>query len=284
MFGNLPGNEVEIRGGPGSIRTVLLVVLLVTVASAAYIYFFTGVVTTHEGKNFRQSAQPAMVKKPLPARLGAETVGRAGTSPGNPSQSVAPVVTKPNAETGEAKKAKPVADVNMNPSPKARAKVRTACKSKGGYALIVGEFVLGNDAKRAEARLKKAAVFPISKRSITKPEPMHRVFVAEFGERKNATTELESLKKLTPDAFILPLKNRYQVFAGSYYRKGQAEKERDRLCRKGMKGKLIVQKVIVRIPVTIVTAGNFTDKPDALKVVHRLREAGFRARVISRNK
>ncbi|MFZ3209645.1 MAG: SPOR domain-containing protein [Geobacteraceae bacterium] len=157
-----------------------------------------------------------------------------------------------------------------------------ASVERGLYTLLVGDFALTRSVKDARVKLRKAAIDPVMKKSVKRQEPMNRLFLADFSDREAAEVELKGLVKLTADAFILPENGKYAVYAGSYYMKGQAAGEQDRLYDKGVK--LVMKKVIVPINVTRMTAGSFATRDQALKAAASLKKLGLTVQVIKTGK
>lgn len=146
----------------------------------------------------------------------------------------------------------------------------------------IGEYVLEKKMRAAEAKLKKLAVTPVERHKMHKTEPMHRLYYAEFNDHESAVADLKKLHKIAPDAFLLKEGEKFVIYAGSYYSEGKAAIEQDRLFDKGVK--LVLKKAEVGVPVTVLTAGSFAGKDEALKAVARLKKAGISATVINAGK
>lgn len=107
---------------------------------------------------------------------------------------------------------------------------------------------------------------------------MHRLFLADFGNRDEALEELERLKLASSDAFMLKENGRYMVYAGSYLRESKAVGEQNRLLAVGVK--LLIKKATAPVAVTKVRAGSFADQASAEKAVKVLKKGGLSAKVV----
>jgi cell division protein FtsN len=110
-----------------------------------------------------------------------------------------------------------------------------------------------------------------------KSEPMNRLFVAEYGDHARAAAELAKLKKLERHAFMLREKDKYVLYAGSFYRERSAGAEKERLNRKGISVEL--RSTSVAVPVVTLTAGAFPTEEAARKAADRLKKKGLSATV-----
>jgi hypothetical protein len=173
-------------------------------------------------------------------------------------------------EKAPAAPAKPVAAVK--PVGAKAAKV-----AAGPYTLVIGSYVVEKAMETDRAKLKKAGLVPVVKKGEPRQEPMNRLFVASFANQDEATAELNKLRQVTKDGFILPEGGTYSVYAGSYYLEGRAAVEQDRLNAKGIK--LVMKKVTVTVPHLQLTAGRFATREAAHKEAERLKKLGLTATV-----
>jgi cell division septation protein DedD len=216
------------------------------------------------------AGKPAPTQVPTPTRSEMAAEHHAAGGKTGPTPLPANATEQKNAEP--ALTAKPVQKETKPP----------ASVERGLYTLLVGEFALPRSVKDAQVKLRKAAIAPVMKKSIKRQEPMNRLFLAEFSDREAAEVELKGLAKLTADAFILPENGKYAVYAGSYYMKGQAASEQDRLYDKGVK--LVMKKVFAPINVIRMTAGSFATREEALKAAASLKKRGLVAQVVKAGK
>ncbi len=214
---------------------------------------------------------PAQLAPPKPAAPSAKPETAKVAKPAAPPVAKAPV---PSPVAPPVKKAaKPAAPVQAT----TQKEVRQAAKG-GRYALQVGTFVAEPSVREALAKLKKAGITPVAKVVEKKPEPMNRLFVADFSDRGEAAAELAKVKKVTGDAFMLRENGAYAVYAGSYFLAAKAAAEQDRLFDKGVK--TLMKKAPVAVSVTKLTAGAFTSKAEAQKAAARLKKHGLVATVV----
>lgn len=161
----------------------------------------------------------------------------------------------------------------------AKTAVTAASKpGKGNFTLLIGVYVLEKSMVAEKAKLKSAGLSTIIRKGPKKIEPMNRLFVAEFDSRSEATEELLKLRKWTHDAFILPGKGKYAVYAGSYFLKARAESEQSRLIKQGIKP--VVQKVDVPVSTKKLTAGSFSTRKEAEEETIHLKKLGIKASVL----
>ena len=132
--------------------------------------------------------------------------------------------------------------------------------------------------KEVQAKLKKSGIAPVRKSDIKAAEPMNRLYVAEYTDQTVAEIELQKVKNLTADAFLVPENNKYFLYAGSYFSSSRAASEQGKLKAKGVKS--IIRKAQVTIKVTRVTAGSYASPDDARKDVARLKKLGIKASVV----
>lgn len=235
-------------------------------------------------------AEPAKTAKAVPAKVAkAEPVKTAkAEAPVAKKAAAKPALSsKPKAEakTGNKKGAVALSPAKK-PAPVAVAAKKAAKvagnKVAGAYTLRIGEYVVEDKLRAVEAKLRKAAISPVERQKIRKAEPMHRLLYGEFADHESAVVDLRKLQKIAPDAFLLKEKDKFAVYAGSYYSEGKAAIEQDRLFDKGVK--LVLKKAEVGVPVTLLTAGSFSGKEEAQKAAARLKKAGISATVTNAGK
>jgi cell division protein FtsN len=159
-----------------------------------------------------------------------------------------------------------------------KTEIAAAKPGKGNFTLLIGVYVVEKSMTAEKAKLKSAGLSPVIRKGPKKIEPMNRLFISEFDSRSEATEELQKLKKWTHDAFILPDKGRYTVYAGSYFLKARAESEQNRLIKQGFNP--VVQKADVRVSTMKLTAGSFSTKKAAEEKAAHLRKLGIKATVL----
>jgi hypothetical protein len=209
----------------------------------------------------------------------------------------APPIKTAKPEAPAVKEAKPVAVSEKKPVAKAAAETKPVAKQAAGesgktphkakvtaktaapaYVLELKDDLAPSEIRPVMAKLKQAGIGHVVQTKSQKGEPMHRLFLADFGNRDEALEELERLKLATSDAFMLKENGRYAVYAGSYLRKAKATVEQDRLLAKGVK--LLVKDATAPVAVVKVRAGSFADQASAEKAAKSLKKGGLSAKVV----
>lgn len=150
--------------------------------------------------------------------------------------------------------------------------------SDGGYTLLVGVYVMEKSMREAKGKLKSAGLLPVVSKGPKKEEPMNRLFMGEFESYPEASVELNKIRKITHDAFILPENGKYIVYAGSYFVEKSAVKQRDRLIDAGFKP--TVRKTKAPVSTYRLTAGNFQGTKPAQSEAERLKKLGLNVLVV----
>jgi len=163
-------------------------------------------------------------------------------------------------------------------TPAAHATKSASKPSNGTYTLQIGVYVTTNAMLAQKARLKTAGLNPVVTKGPNKMEPMNRLLIGEFENYAEAAIQKQKLGKATQDAFILPEKGKYVLYAGSYFVKQSAEKERIRLIEAGFKPE--VRKTSIPVSTTRLTAGNFQSRKSAEQEAERLKNLGIKASVV----
>ena len=217
-------------------------------------------------------AAAAKEAKPATAAKGAKPATTAKSKPATaakeakPAAAAAKPAVKPAAEAKAAKGAAPKT-----------AKV-TAKPAAGAYVLEINGDLAESEMGPVTTKLKKAGISNVVTSKAQKGEPMHRLFLADFGDRGEAAEELERLKMVAPSAFMLKENNRYAVYAGSFLREGKAAVEQDRLYDKGVR--LMLKEATTPVSVVRVRAGSFADQASAQKAAGNLKKSGLTAKVV----
>ena len=238
-----------------------------------------------------KTAQAEAPAKPAPPPAAApKPAAQAPTSTQKPVSPAPAAAPKPAAKPA-AKPATPAPTAPTAPTAKKEpAPVKTAQKAakpvekkKGGpYRLLIGDYVPDQTFKAVQAKLKKSGIAPVRKSEIKAVEPMNRLYVAEYADQTMAEVELQMVRKLTADAFLVPEKDKYFLYAGSYFSSSRAASEQGKLKAKGVK--TVIRKAEVPIKVTRVTAGSYASQEDAREDVARLKKHGIKASVIKATK
>ena len=212
-----------------------------------------------------KEAKPAATAKSKPAAT-AKSKPATAAKEGKPAAAAAKPAPKPAAEAKAAKGAAP------------KTAKATAKPAAGVYALEINGDLAESEMGPVTAKLKKAGISNVVTSKAQKGEPMHRLFLADFGDRGEAAEELERLKMVAPSAFMLKENNRYAVYAGSFLREGKAAVEQDRLYDKGVR--LMLKEATTPVSVVRVRAGSFADQASAQKAAGNLKKSGLTAKVV----
>ena len=189
-------------------------------------------------------------------------------------------IPKPAITVKAQAKAVPVKEAKTGTTSPVKPAASTATTgSKEKFTLLIGVYVLDKSMAYEKAKLKSAGLTPVTDKGPIKMEPMSRLFVAEFDNRAQATDELLKLRKITGDAFILPGKDKYAVYAGSYFDKERAESELSRLQKQGVKS--VLQKTTAPVSTKRLTAGSFSTRKEAEEKSLSLKKLGINAVIIS---
>ena len=227
------------------------------------------------------------VKKPLP------TAGKVAVKKPAPPEKKEPVaiVSKPQPtkeiETKPAEVKKPVekpaapataavkAKKDVQKPVKKEAHVSGKVIGSGPWTVLVGNYVLEEALATDLARVRKAGLEAFVVPGSQKKTHMNRLLLAEFTDRESAQAELDKLKRLTADAFIIDNAGMHAVYAGSYLLEARAGSEKERLAVAGFK--LTLKRADVSIPTKNLTAGSFAEKSAADGILKKLRTAGVKA-------
>ena len=129
------------------------------------------------------------------------------------------------------------------------------------------------------AKLKKSGIAPVQTKVVQAVEPMNRLFVAEFDNQDSAEAELQKIRKLNGDAFLLADSGKYILYAGSYLSATKAASEAKKLASRGVT--TVVKQARVAVKVTRVTAGSYAGAGEAHSDAARLKKQGISASVVT---
>ena len=235
-----------------------------------------------------QPAPATQAKSAKPAAAAAPTAKDKTAKPAPSAKEAKPATAAKAKPAAAAKEAKPATAAKSAAKPAAVAKGAKAAAPKaakalakpaaGAYALEINGDLAESETASVTAKLKKAGISNVVTTRTQKGEPMHRLFLADFGDRNEAAEELERLKMVAPNAFMLKENNRYTVYAGSFLRQGKAAVEQDRLYDKGVR--LLLKEAIIPVHVVKLRAGSFADQASARKAAGNLKKSGLTAKVV----
>jgi cell division protein FtsN len=216
--------------------------------------------------------EPPLKSAPIHTKVPSATTKPAATksaaTKSAATKSAAPVPTKPaKKETVATKTVK-------------RAKKPAGASKTGIYTLLIGDFVPGQLFVTIQAKLKKSGITPVKIYAITTTEPMNRIFIANFTDQDTAEAELQKLKKLTADAFLVVDNGTYNLYAGSYFSESRLNSEVKRLTARGIKPVVKKAQINIKVKITRVTAGSFESAEEAAKAIKRFKKQGISTKLI----
>lgn len=147
-------------------------------------------------------------------------------------------------------------------------------KDGKGYSLVVGTYVLESTLKADKAKLEKAGLHPSIAAGPKKNQQMNRLIVAEFESETAARAELDRVKTVSKDAFLLRENGKFTVYAGSYYHHDRAVDEQERLRGQGFAP--ILKKSVAPVGSWKLTVGGFPTRDAAQEEAAKLRTMGFK--------
>jgi cell division septation protein DedD len=199
-----------------------------------------------------------------------------------PAKLAPPAVAAPKPSPASAAPAPAVKKVLAPAQPVRNAEKADGKKKGGAYRLLIGDFVPDKSFAELQAKLKKSGIAPVRTSTLQAPEPMNRLYVADFTEQDKAEAALQKIKKLTADAFLISENGKYLLYAGSYFSASRAAAELKKLSAKGVTP--VIKKAQVTIKVTRVTAGSYASSEEARNDALRLKKQGLAATVIKAEK
>ena len=225
-------------------------------------------------------------KKPLPAR-GDITDKKTSVAakadlknPKQPDKAQSAAVGKKSLPVAEKPKTvsvtKKQGEKEKTPIISARKKTHLVASgaSSRNWTVVAGPYLLEETLANDLAKIGKtgltATVHPGNRRKTS----MRRLFLAQFSDRGLAQGELDKLKKLTSDAFILDHGGKHAVYAGSYLFDSRAESEKERLAAAGFT--LTIKRADVAIPSKRLIVGTYRDKAAAEAAANKLKNAGLK--------
>lgn len=179
-------------------------------------------------------------------------------------------------KTKTAAVAKKQDEKEKTPIPSARKKTHLVAAGvpSRNWTVVAGPYLLEETLANDLAKIGKAGLTATVQPGSRRKTAMRRLFLAQFDDRAAAQGELDKLKKLTSDAFILGHGGKHAVYAGSYLLDSRAESEKERLSAAGFA--LTVKRVDVAIPSKRLVVGTYRDKATAEAAAKKLKNAGLK--------
>ena len=221
-------------------------------------------------------------KKALPAHVDTKDQKKAATvkgeskSPQQVKKAQPPVAEKKTAPAGEAAKSAVVVSKQVQREKPAvpSAKQNTQMEPARSWVVAAGPYLLEEVLAHDLAKVRKVGVSATVQQGGRRKTSMHRLFLAQFGDRAAAQGELDKLKKITSDAFVLDHAGKHDVYAGSYLLNSRAASEKERLAAAGFT--VTVKQVDVAIPSKRLLVGTYRDKDAAEAAAKKLKNAGLK--------
>lgn len=251
----------------------------------------------------KKAQQKAVVEPPKAAAPAAPAVKKEQPKPAPPAKVPVAVkqavrqpekVEKPKAAAPKpvAKEAKKSAAIAVKPKKTSTTavavpqKAKTAAVSKtaasvvagGDYTLRIGEYVVPAAMEKDKAKVRDAGLTPVVKDGSLKKEPMIRLLFGEYADQETARKELQKLRDATVEGFVLKEGSSYRVYAGSYFVKERAAKERQRL--EGLGYRVTLKSASVSVPTLLLTVGKYDNRAAALDDAARLKKKGLSPSVV----
>jgi len=201
------------------------------------------------------------VKTPLQAKK---------AQPAPAEKKSAPVVEKPKTAVVAKKQEE---KTPVSPEKKKTHAVAVGVSSRK-WTVVAGPYLLEETLATDMAKIAKTGLSATVHSGGHKKSAMHRLFLGQFDDRAAAQAELDKLKKVTSDAFILDRGGKHTVYAGSYLLVSRAESEKERLAAAGFS--LALKRADVAIPSKRLIIGTYRDKAAAEAAAKKLRNAGVR--------
>jgi len=301
-------DDTEKNSERGASQNLLLGVLVALLALLGYLYFFTGMIKQREVEPGKVPVSPQQLKQPIPPRPEVQETktpvipevtqalpvspkpAEPSKPPTKPAETKQPSPVPPSQEKGAAKPASPLplksAEKVEAPKPTPRhlkpqakavsAKVSEEKSAVSLYRLETVGILSAPKAEKIMARMKGPDVTGAGIKKSQQEREMKRLFVAELSDYNPAYAEMEKLKKVTDGAFIIPVGDKYELYAGSYDQLQRAQTEMSRLAGRGVKTSL--RDARVKLPVYRVTV-QIKGKDAAEEWVKRLRKQAVESHV-----
>lgn len=224
---------------------------------------------------------PSAEKKVMPAHSEAKDKKVAGAKvdaqiPQQAKKAPAPVADKKTVPAnGAAKAAAGTQKQDQKEKPATASEKQKAQQVSGRkWTVVTGPYLLEETLANDLAMVKKAGFNASVQQGSRRKTAMHRLFLAQFDDRAAAQGELDKLKKLTSDAFVLEHGGKHAVYAGSYLLDSRAVSEKERLAAAGFS--LTIKRAEVAIPSKRLTVGSYPDKVSADATAKKLKHIGIK--------
>lgn len=215
--------------------------------------------------------QPSVKPAPVPA---AKSEKKATVAAGSKKDSAKKSAALPGtAKSTVAASAKTSKKAALPQKSTQMAKPADAKKPVGAYSLVVGSYVLRSSLLADKTKLEKAGLQTHVSSGNIKTATMNRLLVAEAATAAAARQELDKVKKVSKDAFLLRKDGTYAIYAGSYFDAAKAQKEQERLRKQGFVP--ILKKSEAPVSSYLLSVGSYSSREAALQHVRTLKKMGF---------
>lgn len=215
--------------------------------------------------------QPPVKPVPVPA---AKSEKKATVAAGSKTKHAKKVAALPG------KTKSPVAESGMTskkaalPQKSSQVAKQPDAKNVGAYTLVVGSYVLRSSLLADKAKLEKAGLRTHVTKGNIETATMNRLLVAEAATAAAARQELDKVRKVSKDAFLLRKTDGYAIYAGSYFDATKAQKEQERLRKQGFVP--ILKKSEAPVSSYSLSAGSYPSREAALQHAETLKKLGFK--------
>ncbi len=142
----------------------------------------------------------------------------------------------------------------------------------GLYTLKIGEYA-SSELAATQNKVISAGLLPRVSAGSKQPRQVIRLNAGDYLTQADAQKELDRLHAANGGGFILNRgKAGYRLYAGSFFSQNSAQKEQQRLAALGLK--LTLEESTVMLPTSLLTAGRFTTREDALESANKLESLG----------
>ncbi len=180
-----------------------------------------------------------------------------------------PAPDKPAASPSPVKTPLPVA---------VKQAVAVVAKEPARFKLDAGFYFLRDRQAKAEKIIRQLGYEPQLK-GTKQTVAMTRLKVGSYAPVE-AKAKLIEIRKLVPDAFLLPeAGGQAALYAGSYFLLDEGRKSADRLYAQGVRVEEVPAKVAIKGQ--SITFGGFSDRDAAEQMVLKARAAGLKVGVIA---
>jgi len=223
-------------------------------------------------------AEPAKVEQPataVPEKPAAEkAVAKVEPPPALPKPEVAE--TAPSVKAVDQKPAVATAPVTAEKPVQAPAPATDAAATSGNYTLDAGSFLLVNNRKTLEKKIRALGYEPrIS--SVEAQVKMNRLRLGSFPPDQ-AKEALAYAKTISPSSFSLPEGNHYVVYAGTFMKQQNVDKLREQFLIEGIQAD--IEPVEVTRNLSRVQFGFFADRQEATLAASQAADAGVTTTVV----